>query len=529
MKNCLPKILIVDDRPANLVAMKKMLTGLEAELICADSGNAALGLTLEHQFALCLLDVMMPNMNGFETAELMRQNEATMNMPIIFVTAMDKSETHLFKGYASGAVDYLYKPVVKEVLLAKVRIFLDIECRQQDLRKANEIIIEQNKILESRVSTDGLTGLSNHVHFQELFNREYDLAVRHNHEITVLMCDLDYFKDVNDTYGHQVGDVVLREFAEILQGQTRITDILARYGGEEFIMALPNTDLAGGCKVAEKIRTLAEKHTFIHGKASLQVTVSIGVATLNDEIKHSQHLIEQADSSLYKAKASGRNRVVSCQEELECEIEEFNGDSFAQIRHQLQNTLEKNKALALASFEALVHNRLKDVTPLKERNDNALRLVNLMGKRLNLPQEMMQTFRRSFKLHDLFRLYVDDTALNNNEDLTLTEQQAIYNQPLMMKEVTELFDFFANERQILLYHHEYYNGNGYPEGMEGEEIPLGSRIFALVDSIVAMDTPSYPRAVMRGEQLIGEVKKQSGKQFDPILVDLMVEILKEEY
>jgi len=526
---CLPKILIVDDRPANLVAMKKMLFEVEAELICADSGNAALALTLQQQFALCLLDVMMPDMNGFETAELMRQNEVTENLPIIFVTAMDKSETHLFKGYASGAVDYLYKPIVKEILLAKVQIFLDIECRQQELREANNFIAEQNKFLETRARTDGLTGLSNHANFQELFNREYDLAARHSHDITVLMYDLDYFKDVNDTYGHQVGDVVLQEFAGILQRQTRTTDLLARYGGEEFIMALPNTDLAGAFIVAEKVRSLAEKHIYHHGKVSLQATVSIGVAALKPGIKHAQHLIEQADSSLYKAKASGRNRVVSCQEEQGRREEELHDDSFGQIRSQLKKTLEKNKALALASFEALVHSQLKDFTMLKERNDGALKLVNLLGKRLNLPREMMQTFRRSFKLHDLFRLYVDDSTLDNDENLTPAEQRAIYNQPLMMKELTELFDFFAHERQILLYHHEHYDGSGYPEGLEGEEVPLGSRIFALVDSVIAMIHPSYSRESIHDDKLIAEVQVQAGKQFDPLLVELLVEILNDEY
>ena len=524
----LPKILIVDDRPENLLVMKKMLSGLEAEFVTADSGNAALALTLQDHFALCLLDVMMPDMDGFETAELMRQNEATRTMPIIFITAMDKSDKHLALGYESGAVDYLYKPVVKEILLAKVRVFLALERRQQELREANRLIARQNRILESRASRDGLTGLYNHAHFQNIFNREFDLACRHHNSLTVLMCDLDYFKDINDTYGHQTGDVVLRDFAELLVSLVRDTDLLARYGGEEFIIALPNTDLDGGLKVAEKIRSSAESHVYRHNKTSLQATVSIGVASLGQDVVRPSELIEQADAALYRAKATGRNRVVSSRE-LESFQEEKNSPaSFEQIREQLRVTLEKNKAAVLASFESLIHGYLKDYAGLKERNKKALRLVNLMGKKLNLPLEITQTFRRAFKLHDLFRLYIHDPALDRNEPYSPAEQQDIINQPLMMKELTDLFDFFAHERQILLYHHEAYDGSGYPEGLEGDEVPLGARIFALVDAIISMSQEFDPNAPLKVEELIARLRAGAGKQFDPLLVDIMIKILEEE-
>ncbi len=524
----IPKILIVDDRPENLTAMEIMLAELEAELICAGSGNEALTLILKNTFALCLLDVMMPDMDGFETAELMRKNKGTATLPIIFVTAMDDGGKNLFTGYECGAVDYLQKPIVSDILLAKVRVFLDLERGRQELENANRFIADQNKLLETRASQDGLTGLYNHAHFQELFSREFKLAQRHKHALTVLMCDLDYFKDVNDTYGHQVGDIVLQEFARLLKEQVRDTDITARYGGEEFILALMETDLQGGVKVAEKIRSTLEKYIFRHGKVSLQATVSIGVSTLGRESTQARELIELADYALYKAKSGGRNQVVSCQDLKKCTDRQSGDVNFEQMHQELQKTLEKNKAAALASFEALVHRHLQDSSTLKERNEKALRLVNLVGKRLHLPHEMMETFRRSFKLHDLFRLYVSDPALASNTPLSKEEQQALYNQPLLMKKLTDLFDFFAAERQVLLYHHEHVDGSGYPEGLAGDEVPVAARVFALVDAVVAMNMPSYPRAPISGDALINEVRRQSGTQFDPLLVELMVNILEEE-
>ena len=529
MEKCLPEILVVDDRPENIMAMRKMLASVEAEIISASSGQEALALTLEHQFALCLLDVMMPGMDGFETAELMRQSEITEGLPIIFVTAMDKSDQNIFQGYQAGAVDYLYKPVVKEVLLAKVVVFLDLDCRQQELREANQFIAEQNHLLEERAIRDGLTGLYNHAHFQEELHRHFSLAKRHYRELTLLIFDLDYFKDVNDTYGHQMGDHVLKEFALLLADMTRESDLLARYGGEEFVMVLPDTSLAGGVKVAEKIRATAEGYIYIMGKTQVQVTVSIGVSAICPSQKHRQDLIEQADTALYKAKAAGRNRVINCQQTTGCsEIKETEKGNFFQIRAQLLASLEKNRAAALASFEGLVHSRLKDATLLKERNAKAVQLVNLFAKELALPPELTQTFRRSFKLHDLFRLYIDDPTLGKDSTLDDREKQMVMNQPVLMKELTDLFDFFAGERQILLYHHEHYDGSGYPEGLEDEEIPLGARVFGLIDTMVAMTTPSWPHAPVNNENLQDELRSQAGKQSDPALVELALKIISED-
>lgn len=529
MENYLPKILVVDDLPENQRVMRKMLAPVKAKIICASSGQEALGLTLKHKFALCLLDVMMPEMDGFETAGLMRQSESTEGLPIIFITAMDKNDQHLFQGYRSGAVDYLYKPVIREILLAKVTVFLDLESRQQELREANQIIAVQNKLLEERAARDGLTGLYNHAYFQEHCQRLFSLAKRYHHELTLLILDLDNFKDVNDIYGHQMGDVVLREFAELLSSQTRDSDLSARYGGEEFVIALPETSLTGGIRVAEKIRELAEVHPYKLDNTEVHVTVSVGVSSLCPFQSHYRDLLEQADIALYKAKAAGRNRVFNCQKDSGCDgYRDADKSGFEQTRVQLMASLEKHRAAALSSFEGLVHSRLKGSGLLKERNEKAVRFVNLFCKYLGLPLQLTQTFRRAFKLHDLFRIYVDDTTLGKETPLDDQEQQKITRQPLLMKELTDLFDFFSGERQILLYHHEHYDGSGYPEGLEDEEIPLGARIFALVDAVVAMRLPSWPRNPVSEQELIGELKRQSGKQFDPALVELAIKIVEQE-
>ncbi len=522
------KILIVDDKPNNLIALETTFMSIDVKCVKANSGNDALKEILKFDFALAILDVQMPEMDGYELALLIRSREQTKHLPIIFLSAVYSDDFHIFKGYDSGAVDFIIKPFEPKILVNKVSVFLELYHQRKELQDANTFIIEQNKLLQDRASRDGLTRLYNHAHFQNLFKREFELAKRHSHPLTVLMCDLDYFKDVNDTYGHQVGDVVLQKFAILLQKLTRDTDLLARYGGEEFIVALPHTDLTDGEEVGEKIRTTVESHIFQYDKKSLRITVSVGVASLWKGHELPMELIELADSALYNAKASGRNQVISSRFSDVYNGIQADTMSFDQMRAELIKTLTKNKSAALASFEALVHNNLKESNTLRLRNEKAIKLINMFGKHLNLPQKIMLSFRRSLKLHDLFRLYVRDPSFDNDQPLSHDEQQAIFNQPFLMKELTDLFDLFTNERQILLYHHENYNGNGYPKGLKGDEIPFGARIFTLVDAIIAMILPTYPRPSVTGDKLIAELQEQSGKQFDPQLVSLAIDILENE-
>lgn len=325
-------ILLVDDRPENLVALEALLEWPGVKTISAASGNMALQRLLEFDFALVLMDVQMPDMDGFETASLMRSVERSRHIPIIFVTAVNTEEAHVFRGYEAGAVDYIFKPLDPEILIAKVRVFLELDRQRRALfektleleaktRELSRIIDEQERykqlIEEKNVALrelsirDGLTGIYNHRHFQELLEREVLLAKRHNTSLCCLMMDLDHFKKVNDSHGHQFGDFVLREFAGLLKHEIRASDILARYGGEEFALLLPNIDLESARMVAEKIRSKVESHLFIVGDNSRQVTVTIGICCrCPHHHELGQDLLRYADKALYQAKESGRNMVM---------------------------------------------------------------------------------------------------------------------------------------------------------------------------------------------------------------------------
>ncbi|WP_026889856.1 diguanylate cyclase domain-containing protein [Clostridium beijerinckii] len=316
-------ILIVDDRQDNLLVLESLLEDMECNIIKATSGNEALSLMLDYEFALVLLDVQMPEMDGFETAEFMRMNSKTRYVPIIFVTAISKEKMCIFKGYEKGAVDYLFKPIEPIILQSKVRVFLELYNQKKLVEeqtkllelKLNELsdLKEANFKLENLSTLDGLTGISNRRSFDNYIETSLRSCVRSQKPISLIMADIDFFKGYNDNYGHLKGDECLIEVAKTIAASVkRPLDFAARYGGEEFAAILPETDIEGAKVIAEVIRKNVEglKIVHEHSKASPYVTLSLGIATIQPNLESSyDELIESADKALYRAKSNGRNIV----------------------------------------------------------------------------------------------------------------------------------------------------------------------------------------------------------------------------
>lgn len=318
-------VLIVDDRVENLLVLESILENEGINIIKALSGNEALGLMLTNEIALVLLDVQMPDMDGFETAELMRSSEKTKYIPIIFVTAISKEKSSIFKGYEVGAVDYLFKPIDPIILKSKVNVFIElykhkkqIEFQKKLLEEKIEQILkmqEANYLLEHIALEDALTKVSNRRNFDKMLNVLWRSCRRENSLLSMLMVDIDYFKNFNDLYGHIKGDECLIEVANSVQRSIRRPgDFLARYGGEEFAVLLPHTDTEGALVVAEFVRRSVEALRIPHSGSEISefVTISVGISTINpNEDETCEKLVLLADRALYKAKAEGRNRFAS--------------------------------------------------------------------------------------------------------------------------------------------------------------------------------------------------------------------------
>lgn len=330
-------ILIVDDRPENLLTLEELLDAPGRDIVRANSGNEALAKTFDHDFAVVLMDVKMPGMDGFETAELMRGNRKTRNIPIIFVTAASSHQDHIFQGYDSGAVDYLVKPLQPKVLQSKVQFFLDTHVQRMELeRKTRELdaklveleelqqlLEESNLKLQQLSSMDALTGLPNRRSFDETFAREWEHAVRSSKVLSLIIMDIDHFKLYNDSYGHVAGDYCLQKVAQALQGASRrAIDMVARYGGEEFTVVLPDTGPDGAEIVARKMMEAVQGIRIEHNASPVcdHVTISLGVATMVPKRGESRiGLVEEADRLLYEAKENGRNCFM-CDQSKECEV-----------------------------------------------------------------------------------------------------------------------------------------------------------------------------------------------------------------
>ncbi len=320
-----PSVLIVDDRPENLLTLEQVLESPELEVVRAESGHQALEKTLDYDFALILLDVQMPVMDGYETATLLRGNKRTKNIPIIFVTAANKEEAHVFRGYGSGAVDYMFKPLAADVLKSKVTIFLELDKQRQlleektieldakvvELETLKHELEDSNERLRQLSSRDGLTDLPNRRFFDETLVREWQRGRRRQKNLTLIIADIDHFKAYNDAYGHVIGDDCLKKVANGLDKSIlRDVDTIARYGGEEFSAILPETDEEGGILIAKRmLKTIDEMNiTHEHAATADHVTISLGLATtVPSDDSNATQLIQSADRALYLAKASGRN------------------------------------------------------------------------------------------------------------------------------------------------------------------------------------------------------------------------------
>lgn len=323
-------VLIVDDKPENLFTMKELLEdeNLDIDIVTAESGFEALDKTLSVNFSLILLDVQMPGMNGYETAELLRGSKKTKFIPIIFVTANSREDNNIFKGYESGAVDYLFKPLNPIILLSKIKVFLDLGLQKERLEeKTKELDIkvkeletlkheleQKNIILEQLTMEDSLTSLGNRRCFDITLLAEWQRGLRFSQPLSVVMIDIDHFKPYNDTYGHQEGDICLKRVASALKSTLkRQCDIVSRYGGEEFIAVLPDTTIEGATHVAERMLQAVDLLGISHSSSLTvdHVTVSLGVATVIPTTGSiPEHLVKAVDNALYEAKESGRNRLV---------------------------------------------------------------------------------------------------------------------------------------------------------------------------------------------------------------------------
>ena len=299
-------LLIIDDSAAVREELIDILTADGEFDIFLQATDGASGLKIlsdpGQAVDVVCCDLNMPRMDGYELLRMARANPTLMNIPIIMVTAVS-DDSDVVKAFELGANDFISKPFIPSILRARLKNMLHIK-HLQDLLKA------QRGMMEEIATTDSLTNIANLRSFRSSLEEEFNRSLRYGDPMSVLMADLDRFKDINDTYGHPRGDAVLKETAEIMLNVMRKVDLVARYGGEEFVVIMPHTDLDGAARAAERVRSAIEARHFKGLPAAGSITVSIGVTTLVEGIEtNMDRMVQMADEALYRAKQKGRNRV----------------------------------------------------------------------------------------------------------------------------------------------------------------------------------------------------------------------------
>lgn len=310
----LARILIVDDVPVNIKLLGELLRE-HYEIYVANNGQKAIQLAAEIEPDLILMDVIMPDMDGFTTCRMLKSNKSTADIPLIFITARNESDD-IVKGFEAGGQDYIAKPFNPQELYARVHSHIELKKSREavaeyaaQLERNNTELNLLLKKLEVMAAIDPLTGIANRRTAINRINEETARYNRNKKEFCLLMVDIDNFKHINDSYGHEIGDCVIKHVVEIMQSHLRKQDMVSRWGGEEFLILLPETDSCTALIAAEKIRNLIEASALTVKDTSVTVTVTIGGTEFDPDIDLDAN-INRADEALYAGKNKSKNCVV---------------------------------------------------------------------------------------------------------------------------------------------------------------------------------------------------------------------------
>jgi two-component system cell cycle response regulator len=310
-----PVILIADDDPTNVRMLGELLKN-EYDIYIAGDGTEAVKLAKEIIPDLILLDVMMPGLDGYAVCRLLRGNGATAEIPVIFVTARNNADD-IVRGFEAGGMDYIAKPFYPQELYARIKTHIDLKNIQKNciddavrLEEANRKLAAALEQMEIMARVDPLTGLANRRYFLERIEQEVARSRRKGRPLSIVMTDIDDFKKINDTNGHDCGDAVLRRVADIMRECTRLEDMAARWGGEEFLLFFVETPIEEAVLSAERIRKRIAASTVEHRGVAMTVTVTIGVVLYNTEIDTDAN-IRRVDDAMYRGKRLTKNCVVA--------------------------------------------------------------------------------------------------------------------------------------------------------------------------------------------------------------------------
>lgn len=392
--------------------------------------------------------------------------------------------------------------------------------------------------VKEQAITDGMTGLYNRRYFEEYIKKEAIRAMRQNQKFTVIGLDLDHLKQINDTYGHNFGDIAIKTIAEVLKSNARSIDIAARMGGEEFNLILPGVDIEGGCIAAERIRKAIEA---VELEKIGHITASLGVATYPDQSDDLEELLELTDQAMYESKRNGRNRVTIAKPSYETSWQEVAVNTFVDIlsKHRIPMDAVTSRLLTEKLMD-MNNDRLYQVADTLVQSYNPehklggmkqkVELATMLAKRFDLSKEAIDKLKIAILLYDIGNTMLPKELLNKREPLSEEDKSSIKQHPVIaareiLKPISNIVDIIP----IIEKHHENWNGTGYPGKISGDEIPIESQIILIIDSYFALMEKRPYRDALSSDEAIKTIQDEINKKWNSKLAEEFISLIKSDF
>ncbi len=391
--------------------------------------------------------------------------------------------------------------------------------------------------------TDALTGLYNRRYFEEALEKEVQRAKRQKQPFSIIGIDLDYLKKINDTYGHTFGDLAIKTIADVLKSNARSVDVPARIGGEEFNVLLPGINSEGAMIAAERIRKSIES---VEIDTIGHITGSLGVATYFEHSEDVEELLELTDQAMYTSKRNGRNRVTIAEPVSETSWQEIAVNTFIDIlsKNRIPKARHLSKELCLklkapANKDELSKDSLFTVADMLTKLYNPMHtsgsvknkvlMAVTLAKRFDLPKEDIDNLKIAVLLYDIGNLMLPDELLQKTTPLTDEERDTIKNHPVIAaREILKPISYIQDVLPIIEYHHENWDGSGYPNKISKDEIPLTSQIILILDQYFALIEPRPYRSKLSSKDALAIVKADAGKKWNDTLVKEFISLIEHD-
>lgn len=513
-------ILIIDDNPDRFEIFSRQLASGGYNVRLAAGIQKGFDVLFREKIDCILLNWQMPQTSVIEAIERIKSDAVLKFIPVVLLAGAEQ-ERNIIVGLNAGAEDYVSPSGSFELVIARIRAVLERKHLQGAVIQADKTIAQ----LKEESVKDSLTGLYNHKYFHEVLDVEISRAKRARYNICCCMVDIDCYKQINDNYGHSFGDFILKELSIQMKGCFRQADILVRYGGDEFAVLLADTDYAGAFSAAERFRGQIEAHNFEYLGIKIKLTVSIGISSFfEDELFDKDKFVSFADRALYEAKIRGRNNIVVYRE-FAAEIF-LNAPSLLQMEKRIYSVAEYTKKKYIDSLKILISSWERKRHWTRGHSLSVFKYARLITNETNLPKNEIEVIENAAMLHDLGKLLINEDILFRDK-LTQKESEIVKRHPALAVSLLSISGFMKKELPIILYHHECFDGKGYPTGLKGRCIPLGARIIAVADTYENIHSRRLSRqTAIRG--IIDELVDKAGTHFDPEIVEMFLKALHKK-